>query len=101
MCINHLVNMKSKIKFFADDLFYYSASDLNHHLEKINKCAYQWKMAFNPEPNKQFSPKTNSPNHPRLFFNGSTLSMVSVHKYLGLNLDPKLSFVSHINEKNQ
>ena len=25
-----------------------SAYDLNHDLEKINKWAYQWKMAFNP-----------------------------------------------------
>ena len=46
-----------------------SASDLNHDLKKINKWAYQWKMAFNPELNKQavevlFSPKTNSPPPP-------------------------------------
>ena len=74
-----------------------SASDLNHDLEKINKWAYQWKMAFNTEPNKQavevlFSQKPNSPNHPPLFFNGSTASKVNVHKHLGLNL-------SHINER--
>ena len=67
-----------------------SASDLNHDLEKINKWAYQWKMAFNPEQNKQavevlFSQKTNSPNHPSLFFNVSTVSKVNVHKHLGLN----------------
>ena len=60
-------------------------------------------MAFNPEPNKQavkvlFSQKTNSPNHP-LLFNGSNVSNVNVHKHLHLNLDPKLSFVSHINKK--
>ena len=104
--------MKSKIKFFADDTMIYSiirdlvisASDLNHDLEKINKWVYQWKMAFNPEPNKKavevlFSQKTNSPNHPPLFFNGSTVSKANVHKHLGLNLDSKLSFVSHINEK--
>ena len=81
-----------------------SAYDLNHDLEKINKWAYRWKMAFNPEPNKQavevlFSPKINSPNHPPLYFNGSTVSKVNVHKHLGLNLDSKPSFVSHINEK--
>ena len=61
-------------------------------------------MTFNPEPNKQavevlFSPKINSPNHSPLFFNGSTVSKVNVHTHLGLNLDTKLSFVSHINEQ--
>ena len=61
-------------------------------------------MAFNPEPNKQaadvlFFQIINSPNHPTLFLNGSTVSKVNVHKHLGLNFDPKLSFFSHINEK--
>ena len=59
--INDLeVNIKSKIKFFADDTMIFSvvhdpaltASELNHDLETINKWAYQWKMAFNPEPSK-------------------------------------------------
>ena len=72
-------------------------------MEKINKWAYQWKMAFNPEPNKQaveilFSQNINSPNHPTLYFNGSTVSKVNAHKHLEINLDPKLSFVSHINK---
>ena len=30
-----------------------SASDLNHDLEVINQWAHQWKMSFNPDPNKQ------------------------------------------------
>ena len=82
-----------------------SSYDLNHDLEKINKWAYQWKMAFNPEPNQQavgvlFSPQINNPNHPPIYFNGSTVSKVNVHKHLGLNLGSKLSFVSHINEKS-
>ena len=81
-----------------------SASNLKHDLEKINKWANQWKMALNPEPNKQavevlFFQKINSANHPPLFFNGSTFSEVNVDKHLGLNLDLKLSFVSHTNEK--
>ena len=32
---------------------YNSASKLNDDLEKISYCAYQWKMQFNPDPNKQ------------------------------------------------
>ena len=30
-----------------------SARDLNHDLAIINQWAYQWKMAFNPDRNKQ------------------------------------------------
>ena len=78
--INDLeANIKSKIKFFADDTMIFSvvhdpvlsASELNHDLEITSKWAYQWKMAFNPEPNKQaveilFFHKNNSPYHPDL-----------------------------------
>ena len=42
-----------------------SANELNHDLKVINQWAYQWKMEFNPHPNKQaaellFSCKKNS-----------------------------------------
>ena len=30
-----------------------SANDLNHDLKVTNQWAYQWKMEFNPDPNKQ------------------------------------------------
>ena len=54
-------DIKSNVKFFADDTMLYSivedplksAADLNHDLEVIANWAYQWKMAFNPDPNKQ------------------------------------------------
>ena len=51
-----------------------SASDLNHDLEVINQRAYQWKMAFNPDPTKQameilFSCKKKEMDHPKLTFN--------------------------------
>ena len=28
------------------------AKELNNDLVKINRCAYQWKISFNPEPSK-------------------------------------------------
>ena len=30
-----------------------SANELNHDLKLINDWAYQWKMSFNPDVNKQ------------------------------------------------
>ena len=47
--------------FFADDTMLFSivndpvitANELNHDLNVINQWAYLWKMAFNPDPNKQ------------------------------------------------
>ena len=48
-------------KIFADYNFLFSkvfninesANHLNIELEKISQWAYQWKMQFNPDPNKQ------------------------------------------------
>ena len=54
-------NIKLNVKVFADDTMIFSvikdpqlsASDLNHDHEGTNQWAYQWKMAFNPDPTKQ------------------------------------------------
>ena len=53
--------INSLCKIFADDTSLFSkvydihksASKLNDDLEKISYWAYQWKMHFNPDPNKQ------------------------------------------------
>ena len=81
-----------------------SAADLNHDLDLISQWAYQWKMAFNPDPNKQateilFSCKKKPVQHPVLSFNGSPVSRVPNHKHLGLIFRPSLSFIDHITEK--
>ena len=62
------------------------------------------KMEFNPDPNKQanellFSVKRKSPDHPPLYFNGNKIVKVDKYKHLGVILDSKLSFKSHINDK--
>ena len=54
-------NIKSNVKFFADDTMLFSivnnptisANELNHNLKVISQWAYQWKMKFNSDPNKQ------------------------------------------------
>ena len=74
--------LTSNPKLFADDtsLFFFihninsTANDLNSDLMKISNWAFQWKMRFNPEPNKQaqevvFSRKINKIDHPSLYFN--------------------------------
>ena len=105
-------NIKSNIKFFADDTMLFSivkdpvisANNLNHDLGTIQQWAYQWKMEFNPDPTKQatevlFSCKKCSPNHPQLIFNGIAVAKVNYQKHLGLKLDSRLSFEKHLNEK--
>ena len=96
--INDLeANIKSKIKFFADDTMLYSsvhdpatsAEDLNNDLEVIRTWAYQWKMQFNPDLTKQavemiFSCKRKKQNHPPLHFGGNLVAQDTYQKYLGL-----------------
>ena len=105
-------NIKSNVKFFADDTMLFSivkdphisAIDLNHDLNIISRWAHQWKMEFNPDPSKQatevlFSHKKSSPIHPNLIFNGTVVAKINEQKHLGLILDSKLSFEKHLNEK--
>ena len=68
-------DLVSNPKLFADDSSLFSvvqditlsAKNLNDDLKKINKWTFQWKMGFNPDPNKEaqefiFSRKLNKPN---------------------------------------
>ena len=62
--INDLENkILSNVKFFDND------TDLHHDFEMINQWPQRWKMAFNPDPNKQAngaisSCKIKAVNHP-------------------------------------
>ena len=103
--------IQSNVKIFADDTMLYSivddvntiADQLNHDLNLIENWAFQWKMSFNPDPSKQavellFSQRKVKPNHPPLFFNNTEVHSTDKQKHLGLVLDQKLTFDSHINE---
>ena len=111
--INDLLEgIQSDGKIFADDtsLFYKPIDNLtstriiNQDLATINLWAYQWKMIFNPDMSKQavevvFSRK-NIPNiYDELVFNDIPVKKVDETKHLGLILDSKLYFQSHLNEK--
>ena len=111
--INDLENsIKSQVRFFADDTSLFSivqdpnisANELNHDLKLISLWVYQWKMSFNPHPTKQavqilFSRKTRASSHPKIYFNDTEVNSVHEHKHLGVTLDAKLTFASHIDEK--
>ena len=74
------------------------------YLRLINQWATQWRMSFNPDPSKQavqviFSRKLTPHVHPKIYFNNNEVTITCKHKHLGLILDSKPSFESHINEK--
>ena len=78
-------------------------NNLNHDLELIRQWARDWKMSFNPDPQKQaveltFSRKKIEIDHPNIFFNNIPVKKVDEHKHLGIVLDTKLSFSAHIKE---
>ena len=107
--INDLPNgLQSNPKLFADDTFLFSTVQnttstvsLKSDLTKNSEWAVQWKMNFNLYLSKQaqellFSRKTSSKPYPSLNFNDNPVHQVPLQKHLGLFLDPKLSFVEHI-----
>ena len=74
---------------------------MNCDLELIRQWAHDWRMSFNPDPQKQaveiiFSRKKNEVDHPEILFNNIPVMKVDEHKHLGIILDSKLSFSAHI-----
>ena len=99
-------------KIFADDTSLFSkvldvnesTKKLNLDLEKISEWAFQWKMHFNPDPNKQaneviFSRKSKVHSHPPLTFNNNDVKQCPHQKHLGIILDSKLDFNIHVDNK--
>ena len=61
-------------------------------------------MLFNPDITKQaqeviFSHKNTMLNHPTIFFNETPVAHTSCQKHLGMHLDEKLNFNTHIKGK--
>ena len=64
---------------------------------KISNWIFQWKLRFNPDPNKQaqevmFSRKINKIDHPSLYFHQNLVKSSSTRKHLGMVLDTILDF---------
>ena len=113
VCINDLlIGIESNARIFADDTSLFkiatnnheSTSVLNNDLVKITQWANQWKMIFNPDESKQaveivFSSKYNPTSFDDLVFHGVGVRKVNETKHIGLVLNEKLSFQSHIDSK--
>ena len=104
--------IKSICKIFADDTSLFSevkdkncsTVELNNHLKVISTWAIQWKMLFNPDPNKDtvkipFSKKHEKDNYSPLNFIGDNVQTAITQKDLDLVLDSKLDFNEHISNK--
>ena len=102
-------NLKCNVKHFADDTSLFTvaqepdeaANHMNHDLDLIRQWAQDWRMSFNPNPQKQaaevlFSRKRNGVEHQVILFNNIPVTKVDEHKHLGIILDKKLSFSAHI-----
>ena len=102
-------DLKCNAKLVADDTSLLTviressiaANDMDHDLKLISQWAHDWRMSFNPDPQKQavepiFSRKRNELDHPVIHFNNISVEKVNEHKHLGIILDPKLSFSAHI-----
>ena len=78
-----------------------STKNLNDDLNRINNWAFQWKMSFNSDPNKQaqevlFSRKIKKSSQPSLIFNNNIVTQSLTQKHLGMFLDTKLDFQEHL-----
>ena len=104
----------SMCKVFADDTSLFlkvlhvkkSVIELNADLERINQWAYQWKMQFNSDPNKQadevvFSRKSiwHNLSHPPIKFNDRIITKCNHHKHLGIVLHLNLNCNTNIDQK--
>ena len=77
-----------------------SAKNLGDHVNRIDNWAFQWKMSFNPDPNKQtqkvlFSHKIQKSSQPSLIFNNNIVTQWLTQKHLGMFLDTKLDYQEH------
>ena len=109
--INDLIEVvESDIRIFADDTFIFRIVDqfstdiLNSDLRKISAWAKQWKLVFNPNIEKQAVEIVFSNNKYKtivvpLTFNDVPVKQVEETKHLGMILDSRLNFESHMENK--
>ena len=84
------MELNPKLSFVADDTSLFSIVhdsntsdvDLNRDINLICQWAYQWKMSFNPDLNKQavqvlFSHNVRNQDPPKIYFNNIEITQTS------------------------
>ena len=105
----HEDSFKLRYSFYADDVTIWSSnSNINKGFAQIqkalNRClawCTKWGLQISPTKSKTmvFSRKYRVPDPVKLLsINGLNVPIVPTHKYLGMTLDSKLSFGSHIDD---
>ena len=101
-------NLELLTKLFADDTSFFStvydlsesANLLNEDLKNKSEWAFKWKMLFKPDITEQpqaiLSHKNTKSDHPTVFLNEAPVTHTTCQKHLGMYLDEKLNFNTHI-----
>jgi hypothetical protein len=105
-------NNQSRLLLFADDLAILPAHHLlrlplrnllrgmQRTLDECSKWCIKWKMKFNIKKSNIVifsTSKHSSSFQPLLYLSKQSIPIANTYKYLGITLDSKLSFKTHIN----
>ena len=94
-------NLECNVKIFAGDISLFSlvrdpnesSAKLGRNLGRFARWADQWKMSFSPDPDP-----INPLDTPPVYFSNLAVASCETHKHLGLLLDKRLNFDSHVEE---
>ena len=98
-------NINAKVRLFADDTVLYKAirnkvvdpQTLQDDLEKLEQWEEKWQMKFNVDKCHLLVVSTKkTPHHTSYKLHGKDLERVSKAKYLGVELNEKLTWDDHI-----
>ena len=108
-------DITNNILAYADDTSLYAqipspamrpnvANSLIDDLNKIQSWCLQWGMKLNPSKSKEMivsRSRTHFPEHPNLSINGALINKVDQLKLLGVTLDSKLTFETHLRDMSR
>ena len=99
------MNVKSKVRLFADDIALYltistpSQSEiLQKDLDNLERWSHKWDMEFNPSKCQVIHiTRSKIPIHTQYTLHNCILESVSSATYLGIDISSDLSWDTHIN----